>query len=128
MPQERYLWAGAQARAIWLGRKKAPQTAIRPEEEPVINFLQKGTLDFLAWLPAAERSLWEDNICDRQALVEAFSGFPQSLCHGDLAWNNLGLRWETDQKALLPIDWELIGLGSPAMDVARLIILTFDSY
>jgi hypothetical protein len=119
LPQERYLWAGAEARAVWLGRKKVPEIPIRP-------VLQKGTLDFVAWLPAADRSLWEDNMCDRQALVEAFAPLPQTLTHGDLAWNNLGLRWETDQTAVLPIDWELIGLGSPAMDVARLLAHTLD--
>ncbi len=84
---------------------------------------------FLDWLPAGDRSLWENLLCDREPLVAAFRSFPPTLLHGDADDRNIGLRWVTTDAAaaegtggapeVVLIDWEWIGWGPPALDFAR---------
>ena len=84
----------------------------------------------LAWLPAGDRALFERLLWDRTPLVDALRLSPRTLIHGDLDDRNLGLRPvftrnECNEPAaglseLVLIDWEWMGLGTPALDVARL--------
>jgi hypothetical protein len=84
---------------------------------------------FLDWLPAGDRQLWEDLLCDREPLVAAFRSFPPTLLHGDADDRNIGLRSGTNHAKsagrtdgapeVVFIDWEWIGWGPPALDFAR---------
>jgi aminoglycoside phosphotransferase (APT) family kinase protein len=57
-------------------------------------------------------------------LVSRFSGVPSTLTHGDLDDRNIGLSWDSNAEGeLVLIDWERLGRGPAAMDVAKLLIL-----
>lgn len=73
---------------------------------------------FYATLSAADAAMWKRHECDRRALIAAFAEFPTTLVHGDFWPLNIGLRGE--DTAIL-IDWEWIGNGCGALDVAKLL-------
>ena len=124
LQQNRYLWAGADLASLFLGRK--PREAKKYPSHPIFEMAEKAVLAFLDWLPEDDRSLWQKHMCNREALVEAHKGLPQTLLHGDLSLPHIGLRWEKDNPEILLIDWELLGIGSAAIDVATYINRALD--
>lgn len=79
---------------------------------------------FLEWLEPAERSRLEKLLVDRSQLVDRFAGISCTLLHGDLDDRNIGLSWSsTGESELVLIDWEWMGKGPAAMDVAKVMIL-----
>jgi aminoglycoside phosphotransferase (APT) family kinase protein len=83
----------------------------------------------LAWLPAGDRPAFERLLWDRAPLVAVLGSAPRTVIHGDLDDRNLGLRPAVSRtmlddhtdalSELVLIDWEWMGLGTPALDVAR---------
>ena len=127
VPFERALWCEAAEFARVLG-KPAP-AGLAPGSEPAEEF-RADLAAFLAWLPAGDRPRFESLLTRREPLVEALSGLPRTLLHGDTDDRNIGLRASGAGAAsshdagsapdLVLIDWEWIGYGPPALDVARL--------
>jgi hypothetical protein len=127
VPTERFLWCEADTCAAALGRAARTQAAPGPE---VTEEYRADLAAFLAWLPAGDRTVFERLLWDRTPLVAALGASPRTLIHGDLDDRNLGLRLAAartvgdDRRQGLPelvlIDWEWMGLGTPALDVARL--------
>lgn len=93
-----YLWLGSDFHSILLGRK--PREVKKYPNHPLIEILRKAVFALLDWLPGDDRSLWEEHMCNREALVEAFRELPQTLLHGDLSWPHFGLRWGKDKPEL----------------------------
>lgn len=124
---ERFLWCEAASYASALGRPTpagvAPGSAVTDEFRADLHA-------FLAWLPAGDRRLWEGLLCNREPLVAALRELPRTLLHGDPDDRNIGLRRRPRQASphwgagyspeLILVDWEWIGVGPPALDVARL--------
>jgi len=127
VPMERVLWCEAASFAGLLGRAVpaglAPGSA--PSEESRADLAA-----FLAWLPAGDRARFESLLTRREPLVDALRALPRTLLHGDTDDRNVGLgalgpgAASAHDEALGPdlvlIDWEWIGHGPPALDVARL--------
>lgn len=123
VPMERYLWCQAASVAAVLGRATpngiAPGSALTDEFRADVEA-------FFAWLPSRDRAMFEELFCRRERIVRAMRAFPRTLIHGDIGDRNLGLRPSTspaapaDELELVLIDWEWMGFGSPALDVARL--------
>jgi hypothetical protein len=126
VPLERFLWCQAASYATVLGRTPPSGTA---PGSPVTEESRADVQAFLAWLPAADRSVLEPLLYRREPLVEALGAFPRTLLHGDVDDRNIGLRYRAGQPALdadgglapelVLIDWEWISVGPPALDVAR---------
>ncbi len=95
---------------------------IRTRLTGYFDWAPKQLLAFLDWLSKPDRRLWEQHLCHRQALIEAFSTLPQTFLHGDTDPRNVGLRWRGKQIDILLIDWEWIGTGSPALDVMKFFL------
>jgi hypothetical protein len=129
---ESYLWDMASTYAAALGRASLVKTPLYTSAPPVWEGLSADLEAFLEARPRDERRLWEEFMIDRQPLVEALAGYPQTLLHNDLDDRNIGLRWsgglpqmdaeERDKADLLLIDWEWLALGPAALDVANLIL------
>jgi hypothetical protein len=123
---EQFLRVEASAYAAALGR--AARSARTDTRAPTEEFCAD-VRAFLDWLPAGDRQLWADLLCDREPLVAAFRSFPQTFLHGDADVRNIGLRWVTagpvsaggteNMHEVVLIDWEWIGRGPPALDFAR---------
>jgi Phosphotransferase enzyme family len=122
VPMERFLWFEADRCAAALGH------AARPGSRPVGDLTDEYRDDLaalLAWLPSADRAMFEDLFCHRERLVSAMRPFPRTLIHGDLDDRNLGLRQgpasgaSEEATELVLIDWEWMAFGTPALDVAR---------
>ncbi len=78
---------------------------------------------FLEWLDPAGRASFTGLLTDRAPLVGRFVDIPYTLLHGDLDDRNIGLSWTASGNCdLVLIDWEWIGRGPAAMDVAKLLI------
>jgi thiamine kinase-like enzyme len=116
-----HLWDMAATYAHALGRTPmAPPGASAP---PVWEGLGADLDAFLDARPADERQLWEYLLIDRSALVEGLTGYPQTLLHNDLDDRNIGLRGlDSDAPDLVLIDWEWIGVGPAAIDVANIVL------
>jgi hypothetical protein len=123
---EQFLRVEASACAAALGK---PAPLARIGQPAVTDEFRADVRAFLDWLPAGDRPVWENLLCDREPLVAAFRSFPQTLLHGDADDRNIGLRRvtrepgavgeaETAQEVVF-IDWEWIGQGPPALDFAR---------
>jgi hypothetical protein len=128
---EQYLWEMAPTYAHALGR---PPVAHLPQgiTGPLMwEGLSADLNAFLEGRPVAEQRLWEQLLIDRQALVDGLAPYPQTLLHNDLDDRNIGLRWSDDVAAthsptpdspdLILIDWEWMGVGPAALDVARMV-------
>lgn len=76
---------------------------------------------FMDTLSASERDVWEKHECDRQALIVAFADLPTTLVHGDYFPPNVGIRESETGTVVVLIDWEWIGNGCGALDVAKLL-------
>ena len=76
---------------------------------------------FYTTLSAADRAMWKRHECDRSALIAACADLPTTLVHGDFWPLNLGLRVVDGQETVILIDWEWIGNGCAALDVAKLL-------
>ena len=121
LPLEDALWKDAATYAIALD--EAPKGG-RAKGGPVDDALRANLRTFLDWLPAPDRTLWQELICDRSALVAACQVLPQTLLHGDLDDRNIGLRWSNateEAPDLILIDWEWMGAGPPALDIAKIL-------
>jgi len=126
VPGERMLWCEAGSYAEALGRPRLAQAAAG---SAVTEMFRANVAAFLAWLPADDRPLFANLLCDRTALVAAVAALPGTLLHGDLDDRNIGLRLaggdrpadveRADADELVLIDWEWMGYGPPALDVAR---------
>lgn len=120
VPGERYLWSEAASVAAALGRT-APGGI--PAGSVLTDEYRADVAAFFAWLPSGDRAMFEELFCNRERLVAALRPLPRTLVHGDLGDRNLGLRWPIsldDGPELVLIDWEWMGFGTPALDVARL--------
>ncbi len=128
---ETCLWDLAPTDALALGRPPVPD-GLAGTALPVWDGLSADLHAFLAWRPAADRALWESLLLDRRALVEALAPYPPTLLHGDLDDRNIGLRWAgggagpgasgAEGTTLVLIDWEWMGIGPAALDVAKLVL------
>jgi hypothetical protein len=119
VPLERFLWCDAGSCAVVLG--KTPHRGIAPGREVTDEY--RASVDaILSWLPARDRPVFARLFCDREPLVAAMRALPRTLIHGDVGDRNLGLRPSPhgDETELVLIDWEWIGYGTPALDVAQL--------
>lgn len=127
VPTERFLWSEAGSCAVALGR--VASSGMPPGSE-VTDEYRADLAALLAWLPAGDRAVFERLLYDRTPLEAILASAPRTLIHGDLDDRNLGLRPASprtvrDEDADAPselvlIDWEWMGLGTPALDVARL--------
>lgn len=119
VPMERYLWCDADRCAAALGR---PPLRGMPPGCDVTDEFRANVAAIRAWIPAGDRPLFERLFWDRVPLVSALRPFPPTLLHGDVGDRNLGLRPDAlgTEEELVLIDWEWIGCGTPALDVARL--------
>jgi hypothetical protein len=91
--------------------------------------------DHLTPIPGLVRRGWElfpdlapRDVCDVlyrllddvTPLATELEAYPQTLIHGDLRLHNMGL---TDDRVVL-LDWEIVGQGPPATDVAWYLIIS----
>jgi hypothetical protein len=126
IPTERFLWCEAANCAAVL--RRLPRSWTAPGSQ-VAEEYRADVATLLAWLPASDRAMLERLLWDRAPLVAVLGASPRTLIHGDLDDRNLGLRPAAAQTAcdesnaaqsdLVLIDWEWMGLGTPALDVAR---------
>src|SRR5262249_15777399 len=57
-------------------------------------------------------------------LADRFTGLPHTLLHGDLDDRNIGLSWSpSGASELVLIDWEWMGSGPAALDVAKVMFM-----
>jgi hypothetical protein len=127
MPAERFLWCEAGSCAAALGREA--RSGLPPGSE-VTEAYRADVAALLAWVPAGDRAVFERLLYDRAPLEAALGSAPRTLIHGDVDDRNLGLRpapapsvFHESADAvsdLVLIDWEWMGLGTPALDVARI--------
>lgn len=92
-----------------------------PSAGPYMERLAAYARAFSAWLPPDVRAQWQHHLCDREAILRAFVGLPQTFTHGDIALKNIGLRPQEGGTAIVLIDWEMAGLACPALDAAKAI-------
>lgn len=127
---EATLWAMAPTYARALGRAPAAQVPPGTDAPAVWDGLAADLAAFLEARPADERRLWEELLTDRRPLAAGLATTPPTLLHNDLDDRNIGLRWPSHSTAIevlqgapevLFIDWEWIGLGPAALDVANII-------
>jgi hypothetical protein len=123
VPGEQLVRCNAASYAAALGETPPPGTMA---VGPVADESRANVIALLEWMPAGDRSIFAELLCRRERLVSALAPFPRTLLHGDLGDRNLGL-WPVagsgqpdDASELVLIDWEWIGYGTPALDVARL--------
>lgn len=76
---------------------------------------------FFKTLSNSDTAMWKRHECDRNALIAAFAEFPTTLVHGDFWPFNIGLRAGDGADAIILIDWEWMGNGCGALDVAKLL-------
>jgi len=76
---------------------------------------------FYETLSDSDATMWKRHECDRSALIAAFAEFPTTLVHGDFWPLNIGLRVVDGEETVILIDWENIGNGCGALDVAKLL-------
>jgi hypothetical protein len=118
-------WCNAATYAHVLGREPAGG---RGRDWPVTESRRANLQAFLDWLAPGNRQLWEELLCDRRALLAALQGVPHTLMHGDPDDRNIGLccpqgagdavQGAGSPPELVLIDWEVIGVGPAAFDVA----------
>ncbi len=78
---------------------------------------------FLDWAELDYRPALLALLVDRTRLVESFADLSWTLLHGDLDDRNIGLSWSASgESELVLIDWEWMGCGPAAIDVAKLLI------
>lgn len=120
LPFKNYLHRNTAFYASILGKDRAGRSGkVSPVTEEDILNLQA----FLDWLEPAYLSVFEELLVDRSRLVDCFADIPCTLLHGDLDDRNIGLSWSSSSEGeLLLIDWEWMGCGPAAMDVAKLLI------
>jgi hypothetical protein len=126
-----YLWAMASTYAQALGRAPVAPQLLGVSAPPVWDGLSADLEAFLEDRPVEERRLWEELLVDRRGLVDGLAAYPQTLLHNDLDDRNIGLRPPSaaagseapalDSPDLVLIDWEWIGVGPAAIDVANII-------
>jgi hypothetical protein len=125
------LWDMAPTYAHALGRFPTAQDVPGVHAPPVWGGLRADLDAFLDARPTDERRLWEQLLVDRRALVAGLARYPWTLLHNDLDDRNIGLRWwgggavtRSPGRApadLVLIDWEWMGLGPAALDVANIV-------
>jgi len=120
LPFENYLWRNAATYAAILKKDVVGGFS------QVNSFTVESELNiqaFLGWLEPSVRPIWEELLVDRGRLVDRFTGLPYTLLHGDLDDRNIGLSWSpSGESELVLIDWEWMGKGPAAMDVAKVFI------
>jgi hypothetical protein len=89
----------------------------KPSNPP--EWLRANATAFLDRMAQENRSMWRELLCDRTPFVRALASEPVTLLHGDLDFRNVGLRWENGGASVCLIDWECLGIGSLALDVAK---------
>jgi hypothetical protein len=119
LPLENYLWRNAAICAAILGkdvvRGFGQSIPIGAEQDPNLPA-------FLEWLAPSARALFEELLVDRSRLVDQYKGLPGTLLHGDLDDRNIGLsRSPLGESELVLIDWEWMGRGPAALDVAKVL-------
>jgi hypothetical protein len=117
-----YLWRGARAYEAALARK--PDTQIGESELTTTAFVDN-LHAFLSTLAAQDREHWKELLCNRQPLVDGLAGVPSTVLHNDLDDRNIGLHHsasgESGEYELVLIDWEWMGIGPAALDVAKVL-------
>ncbi len=122
LPLGNYLWRNSAFYAAALNKDVVGgfSQTISVDQEDVLN-LQA----FLDWLEPAERTLLKEMLVDRSWLVDQFSDLPSTLLHGDLDDRNIGLSGSSSENGdVVLIDWERMGNGPAALDVAKFLIHT----
>jgi hypothetical protein len=119
LPQEGRLCMFSRFHNYVLGRTPLPDPSWL--DDPYVQGMIQGARAFMAWLPPHVRAQWQRHLCDRDAVVRAFEGLPQTFSQGDPNSRNAGFRWHNGETALLLVDWEMAGMASPAVDVAQTI-------
>lgn len=121
LPQERRLWCNASLYRIALDLEPishAPsdkgQRHFLKNNPSMSKRLQESAKVFISALPKKYREFWRHHMVDRSELQNRFADFPRSLIHGDVVPDNIGLCH--DREKLVMIDWEWLGVGTPAFD------------
>jgi hypothetical protein len=125
--------------ARWLGimhttARRVPAARSLPDGGPAryLSHLRRGrdrifrSLDTYSYAPAEVEDLMAT--VARCAALEArwdrveqaCNGVPATVVHGDFQSKNVYLRTDRGSLGVLPIDWETVGWGSPAADLADL--------
>lgn len=118
LPCKNYIWRNSAFYATILGKDVVGEYSPTVSHEDVLNLHA-----FLEWLHPSERSLLEGLLVDRRRLEDCFADLPCSLLHGDLDDRNIGLLCSpSEESELVLIDWERMGMGPAAMDVAKVLI------
>jgi hypothetical protein len=55
---------------------------------------------------------------DPAPLCDALAALPQTVCHGDWKFGNLGLAGDGDARRTVLLDWAVVGMAPPAVDLA----------
>jgi Phosphotransferase enzyme family len=120
LPFENYLWRNAATCAAILKKDVVGEFS---QVNPAIVEDELSLQAFLEWLEPSARPIWEELLVDRSRLVDRFTGLPFTLLHGDLDDRNIGLSWSASgESELVLIDWEWMGKGPAAIDVAKVFI------
>jgi len=120
LPLENYLRRDATRIASALG--KAPIDGASQDDSSDVE-LHLDLTAFLEWLVPSVRIKFEELLIDRDRLVDFFASLPKTLLHGDLDDRNIGLSWlPSGEGEVILIDWEWMGMGPAALDVAKIMI------
>lgn len=120
LPLENYLWRHAAIIASTLG--KVPVGGASQDDSSDVE-LDPDLVAFLEWLVPSVRVKFEELLIDRDGLVDLFTSLPKTLLHGDLDDRNIGLSWlPSGEGEVILIDWEWMGMGPAALDVAKIMI------
>jgi hypothetical protein len=124
------LWEMAPTYTHALKRPLSPHVPPAVHTPPVWDGLHADLEAFFEARPASEQQLWIELMTDRKILVDGLADYPQTLLHNDLDDRNIGLHAASGALAeatlyalpdLVLIDWEWIGRGPAAHDVANVI-------
>jgi len=120
LPLENYLRRDA-TRITSILRKAPMDGASQGDSSDVELYLNLTA--FLEWLVPSVRVKFEELLIDRDGLVDLFTSLPKTLLHGDLDDRNIGLSWlPSGEGEVILIDWEWMGMGPAALDVAKIMI------
>ncbi len=120
LPLQNYLWRMADFYRDILNADVA-RASSQPDlykREEYLNLMA-----FMEQLDPQHQALLKSLLVDRSQLADRIADIPLTLLHGDLDDRNIGLSGSAsgDDEIVL-IDWEWMGCGPAAMDVAKLLI------
>lgn len=78
-------------------------------------------VDFLDRLSANDRSLWLQNMMNRDSLAAIARRLPRTLIHGDLNRRNIGIDVVRSDREYVLIDWEAAAYANHAFDLAGVV-------